>query len=110
MAGGKKTEGGPDTRVELAPYNPLGTTLTRTDLTVARTLVRPNTNPTPTKLMVQAFAQNIRYTIDGSAPTPAFGFRLTATNDPTMITIGPDTLVQVIEEAATAELIYCWGQ
>ena len=110
MAGGKKTKAGPDTRVELAPFNPLGTTRQRGDMTIVRQMLRPNWNPPATKLMVQAFTQNVRYTIDGSAPTPTFGFRLTAGNDPTILDYGPDTIIQVIEEAATAILAYCWGQ
>jgi len=111
MAGGKKTKGGPDTRVELAPFNPIGVHIQEEELGVIVTLVPPNVAIPPTKVLVQMRnQQNLRFTLDGSAPTPAFGFRLTAGRDPIMITLGPDTVVQFIEEAAGAILEYVWGQ
>lgn len=111
MAGGKKTKGGPDTRVELAPFNPIGTHQQEDGLDVIVTLVVPNTPITPTKVLVQVLNQlNLRFTLDGSAPTPTFGFRLTAGRDPIMLTLGPDTVIQFIEEGAGAILEYVWGQ
>ena len=61
------------------------------------------------RIIVQAFDQNIRYTLDGADPTPTFGFRLTATNDPIMIPLGPNTTLKFIEETASATLSYVWG-
>lgn len=110
MAGGRPTEGGPDKRVEIAPFNPQGTTRQRADMVTVQTVGRPNFAIPATKVMLQAFDQNVRFTLDGSAPTPTFGFRITAARDPIMVTFGPDTLIQVVEEAATATLVYCWGQ
>lgn len=110
MAGGKKTIQGADQRVELAPLNPIGPHLQRADLATAQTLTPPVTNPMATMLLVQAFDQHIRYTIDGAAPLATFGFRLIFGSDPIMITIGPDTVIRIIEEAATATLEYIWGQ
>lgn len=111
MGGGKKTIQGPDARVELAPLNPIGSHQQRADLTVARTLTPPPvTHLQATKILVQAFDQHIRYTIDGAMPTATFGFRLIFGSDPIMITLGPDTILQFLEEAATATLQYIWGQ
>jgi len=110
MAGGKKTKGGPDTRVEQAPFNPIGVHVQEDGLDVIVTLVPPNVAIPPTKVMVQVAAQNLRYTLDGSAPTAAFGFILTAATDPIVITLGPDTVVQFIEVAGGAILEYLWGQ
>lgn len=109
MAGGRKTRGGPDERVDLAPFNPMDVHTQRADLTVVRTLAVPNVTLPISKIIIQAFDQNIRYTLDGSDPTVGFGFRLTATNDPIMITIGPNTILKFLEEAATATLSFVWG-
>jgi len=101
---------GPATKTDLTIFQPIGTHQQRADLAVVQTLARPNTDPTPTKLMVQVVGQsNVRFTIDGSMPTPAFGFRLTTGDAAVIITIHQSTVIQVIEEAATATLNYCWG-
>ena len=110
MGGGKKTVSGSDQRVELAPFNPIGSHTQNTSLDVLVTLTPPNTVPRATKLLVQAIDQNIRFTIDGAAPTPTFGFRLTAGDPVVMLTIGPNTVLQFTEEAAGSTLEYCWGQ
>ena len=109
MAGGRKTQGGPDRRVTQAPFNPMGSHTQRADLTVVRTIARPNVVPPIGKIRIQAFDQNIRYTLDDSDPTTSFGFRLTATNDPITIGLGPNTVLKFVEEAATATLSYVFG-
>lgn len=111
MGGGKKTVSGSDARVELAPFNPIGTHLQDTTIAVATPLTPPNTPVQATKIIVQSTGQvSIRYTVDGAMPTPTFGFRLLAGSDPIMITIGPDTTLQVVGEAAGAIIDYVWGQ
>lgn len=58
-------------------------------------------------LLVQAFTQNIRFTIDGTTPTSTTGFRLTAGSDPVVLTAVTDNAVfKFIEEAASATLQY----
>ena len=109
MAGGNPTVGGPDVRVDQAPFNPMGTHLENSAMADLQVLTPPTVNPPVTKIMVQAYDQNIRYTLDGTAPTPVFGFRLTAARDPVVLTIGPNTILQFFEEAATANLSYVWG-
>ena len=105
-----KNIAGPAQKVDLTVFQPLGTTRQRADLTVARTMPRINVDPTPTKVMLQAIAQNVRYTLDGSTPTPTFGFALIAGAAPTIVTYHQSTIIQVIEEGATATLVYCWGK
>ena len=101
---------GPATKTDLTIFQPIGTHQQRADLAAVQTLARPNTDPTPTKLMVQVVGQsNVRFTIDGSVPTAAFGFRLTTGDAAVIITIHQSTVLQFIEEAATATLNYCWG-
>lgn len=109
MAGGKKTQSGPDRRVTQAPFNPMGEHTQNSSLAAAVTIARPNVVPPISKIIVQAIDQNIRYTLDGSDPTPTFGFRLTATNDPITLGIGPNTSLRFVEEAATAVLTYVFG-
>ena len=112
MAGGKKTQMGPDRRVDLAPFNPIGSHQQRADLATVQTVSPPGFGTIASqvsRISVQAFDQNIRYTLDGADPTTSFGFRLTATNDPIMIPLGPNTTLKFVEEAATAILSFVWG-
>jgi len=113
MAGGRKNQGGPDMRVDLAPFNPIGSHQQDSGLATVQTISPPGAGTRAqevTRIIVQAFDQDIRYTLDGSDPTTAFGFRLTATNDPIMIPLGPDTVLKFVEETATAILSYVWGE
>lgn len=60
------------------------------------------------KLMVQALAQNIRYTLNGLTPTAAIGFRLTAGNDPIVIDMIKGATPQFFRESSGAILEYEW--
>lgn len=62
-----------------------------------------------TKLLIQCFTQNCRYTLDGTAPTTSKGFRLTAANDPIVIPINDSTTFKIISETAGAAVEYQWG-
>lgn len=106
----QKVIGGPSQRIAVDVFNPVGAHQQRADLTVARTFDRPNVTPPAYALIVFALTQSVRYTLDGSAPTPTIGFRITAGNDPIVITFGPNTTIRMVEEAATAVLDYQWGQ
>jgi hypothetical protein len=106
-----KNIAGPAQKVDLTVFQPLGTTRQRADMATVQTMGRPNTDPTPTKVMLQVIGQNnVRYTLDGSTPTPTFGFVLLAAAAPTILTYHQSTIIQVIEEGATATLVYCWGK
>ena len=100
---------GPATKTDLTIFQPIGTHQQRADLAAVQTLARPNTDPTPTKILIQALDQNVRFTVDGSMPTPAFGIRLAAGAAAVIITYHQSTVLQFIEETQTAVLTYCWG-
>jgi hypothetical protein len=61
------------------------------------------------KIMLQAHAQNVRFTLDGTVPTATLGFQLKSGDPPLVIPIGNNTVIKVIEEAATADLQYQFG-
>lgn len=63
-----------------------------------------------TKIMIQAQAQNVRFTLDGTTPSATVGFTLVAGDPPIILQLGNDVEITVIEEAATADLQYQWGK
>lgn len=76
------------------------------DISSAVTLT-PETGAT--KLLIQALEQNIRYTLDGTTPTSTLGFQIRAGDPEKLIPLGNNTEINVIEEAATADMQYQWG-
>lgn len=63
-----------------------------------------------TKLLIQTIGQNVRYTLDGTTPTASKGFQLAIGQAPILIPLGTGTIITVIQEAATADLQYQWGE
>lgn len=62
-------------------------------------------------IMMQARDQNIRYTLDGSAPTVDHGFELVAGNDPIVLpVVAGRTTLRFFEEANPADLEYQYGE
>jgi len=61
-----------------------------------------------TKLLIQAFGQNVRYTLSGTNPTATLGFQLKAGDGPVLIPILSNTQIKLIEEVATANIQYQW--
>lgn len=64
------------------------------------------------KVLIQTTSQNIRYTLDGTIPTPTVGFQLKSTDPPKQIIIRPETggvVLTVIEEAGGALLQVQFG-
>lgn len=58
-------------------------------------------------LLIQATGQAIRYTLDGTTPTSSLGFVLATSFAPVLITFpGDDTVLTVIESAASAAIEY----
>jgi len=55
------------------------------------------------RVMIQALAQNVRYTVDGTTPTTTVGMRLHPTETHS-INVAPGTVIKVIEETASAEV------
>lgn len=88
-------------------FNPVGAHSSGATISSATTLTAPTG---ATKILIQALTQNVRLTLDGTAPTTTLGFQLLAGAQPLLIPLGNATTVKVIEEAATASLQYQWGQ
>jgi len=61
------------------------------------------------KALVQAFTQNIRYTLDGTTPTSSLGFRLTKDDPPTIVPVAPGGALNFIEESSGSTLQLQWG-
>src|SRR5205807_2378297 len=70
------------------------------------TLLSPQAGST--RLLIQALTQNVRYTLDGTVPTATKGFQLKAGDAPRLIQLGGDTVLNVIQETATADLELQW--
>jgi len=91
---------------DLLRFDPVGSHYDGTAISSATTLTPPDG---ATKLLIQALAQSVRITLDGTAPETARGFQLKPGDPPVMIWTAGAT-VKVIEEAATADLQYQWGK
>ena len=87
-------------------FNPVGSHITGTDISSAVTLTAPTG---ATKILIQAITQNIRFMLDGTAPTTTTGFQIVAGDPAVLIPLGTDTVLKVIEEAATCVPQYQWG-
>lgn len=85
--------------------NPVGAHTTNGTLSSAVTLTRPTGADV---LIIQAFAQNVRYTLDGTTPTSTTGFQLTV-GTLRVIEVGLATAVKVIEESASGSIQYQWA-
>jgi hypothetical protein len=88
-------------------FNPLGAHNDGLSISSATTIT-PATGST--KLLVQALTQNVRFTLDGTAPTTSKGFQLKAGDPPVLIPLGNSTVIKFIQEAATADLQYQFGE
>ena len=95
-------------RVMVLTFTPVGAhgSISDSSLSDAAALNRPAGT---TKLLIQAFDQNVRFTLDGSEPAAAVGFQLKAGDPPLQIPMSAGVTVKVIEEAASAVLQYQWG-
>jgi hypothetical protein len=89
-------------------FTPVGAHNDGLAIAAAQTLTPPSADVS--KLLIQALVQNVRYTLDGSAPAANTGFQLKAGDPPVIIPITSATTVKVIEETATADLQFQWGK
>jgi len=87
-------------------FNPIGAHSDGLNITAVVELAVPEG---ATKIMLQAFTQNVRYTLDGTDPTATLGFQLVASAPPVTLIVESRATVKVIEEAATADLQYQWS-
>lgn len=89
------------------PFSPLGPH--RTEL-VGASAFSPVTPAGAKCLMVQALAQNARYTLDGTTPTAAIGFQLKSTDSPILIWLTEGVYPQFFRETSGTVLQYCYGK
>lgn len=61
-------------------------------------------------LLISTRTQNVRFTLDGSAPTATKGHTLFASDPPLLVPLMPGMTLTVIEEAATADLQLQFGR
>ncbi len=88
-----------------AGLTPVGSHTRNASLSSAVTLTKP---ATATRLLIQCETQNVKFTLDGTAPTATTGFLLVASDPAILIPVG-GTAVKVIEVAASASINYQWG-
>ncbi len=88
-------------------FGPQGSHTSGPNIASATTLAKPNHSAT--KILMQAFTQNVRFTLDGTTPTASVGFQLKAGDPPIIIPVSGRSVLRVIEEASTAVLNYQWG-
>ena len=106
-----KYEAGSIKQVAIAPMYSIGYHQSRNDLADVQVMTPP-AGSRPRYLMLQAFDQNVRYTLTVAAaistPTATFGFQLAANAPQVIIPVEAGIVVRMIEEAATAMLQYQW--
>lgn len=101
-------------QVQIAPLDPIGPHVGNTDISSQVVLTPPiSTTGTADKILIQSLDQNTRFTLDGSLPIGTgtqHGFVIPAGDPPMIIGITQGLVLTVVEETATAELQYQWGQ
>jgi hypothetical protein len=101
-------------QVQIAPLDPIGPHISNTDISTQVVLTPPmTTTGSADKILIQSLDQNTRFTLDCSLPIGTgtqHGFVIPADDPPMVIGISDGLCLTVVEEAATAELQYQWGQ
>lgn len=85
---------------------PVGSHGTLSSLSSAASVTKPANSEMTNGLLVQAFGNNVRYTIDGTTPTASLGFVIFAGNEPILINVQKEDNIKFIEETASATLQY----
>jgi hypothetical protein len=93
-------------------FRPAGAHTANSSLSSAVTLTPPTlSNGEPaSQLLIQAFDQNIRLTLDGTTPTANTGFQIEPADRSVLIPVALDTTVKIIEETAGGSVQYQWGR
>lgn len=98
-------------QIQFAPFNPVGDHVANTDISGVVTLTPVSDDAD--KLLIQSLDQNSYFTLDGTDPIPTgtvIGFMLPADDPPLVIGLSGNTVVKVVEAAATASLQHQWGE
>lgn len=104
----ERLEKGSSISIKIAPFNPMGAHVSVVlSATVSYSAqARPNG---ASLILVQAITQNIRFRLDGVAPTTTVGFQIVKSDPAMIIPIGSNSRPMFIAEAAGAILNYQWG-
>ena len=103
-----KIKGGSARPVSAIPFFPMGRHQVET---LGVGVFSPTAEPRATYILVQAIAQNVRFTIDsGQPPTAIIGFQLVAGDPPLLIPASGNRLVRFLREANGAILQYQYGR
>lgn len=86
-------------------FSPVGAHNAGLDISGARALAPP---AGATAIMISTSTKDVRFTLDGTAPTASVGFLLVSGATPIIVPIGPGVSLKVIEVAASAVLQYQW--
>lgn len=89
------------------PFSPLGPHRTET---VGGSAFSPVTPAGAKCLLIQALAQNVRFTLDGTTPSATVGFQLKSTDEPILIVLTEGVYPQFFRETNGAILQYCYGK
>lgn len=87
-----------------------GTTETHKSPVIGSALHVPYVPPNAKCILVQANAKDVRYTMEGTAPTAVFGFVLVAGDAPILIELNEHIKLQFFGTDAAAQLSYCFGE
>ena len=79
-------------------------------VTIGSALYSPALPPNTESVLIQAIADEVRMTLDGTAPTAAVGFRLLLTEPPLRINITEHTILQFFGEGATSAIELLAGE
>ena len=79
-------------------------------MTLGSGVVSPYFPPGANKIMLQAIAKALRYTLDGTIPSATVGFQLAAAASPIILEINEKTKLQVIREESGTILQYVVGE
>lgn len=93
-------------REDILQFDPVGAHVDGPTITSAVTLTPPEG---ATKVLLQAVAQNVRITFDGTVPTATKGFQIVASDPPSLWPLGNNAVIKVIEETGGADLQYQWA-
>jgi len=98
-------ESGADTLMVVQVFTFLGSHTQVSDLSSVYEADPPND---AVRMLVQAFTQDVRFTLDGTDPSSTKGFQLKEGTPPIMLPINPSTPPKFIEEVsgATVEIQY----
>lgn len=86
-----------------------GTTETHKSIAIGANLFVAYIPPGAKSVLIQATVDDVRFTLDGTTPTAAIGFRLFADGFPLLFELNERTILKFFGEGATSVLQYCFG-